>query len=219
MSTRRNRSKGMTKRSAAQPASRAPWIIGGGLAAVAIVAAIIAILLSGGSEEIAEPATTPIAVTGDALPTIGEDSDPAVGLTIPTLAGTGVDGSALTIGPDDGPMAIVIVAHWCPHCQAEVPRLVDYLSSAGMPEGVRLVGISTSISPIQPNYPPSAWLEREGWTAPTLTDDEESGALAALGMTNFPGFVFVDAGGRVLQRLTGELPIDTFDQIVQALAP
>jgi hypothetical protein len=115
-------------------------------------------------------------------------------------------------------MAIVILAHWCPHCQAEVPLLVDYLESSGMPDGVRLVAISTSINRAQPNYPPSAWLEREGWTPTTLVDDSANRALAALGMRNFPGFVFVGADGRVVGRLTGEIPIASFDEIVGDLA-
>ena len=54
--------------------------------------------------------------------------DPAIGKTVPTLTGKSVyDGGAVTIGPDTGggkPQVIVFVAHWCPHCQAEVPRLV-----------------------------------------------------------------------------------------------
>jgi hypothetical protein len=100
-----------------------------------------------------------------------------------------------------------------------VPLLVDYLDSTGMPEGVAIVGLSTSITPTAENYPPSEWLESEGWTPQTLNDDANSTALGALGMGNFPGFVFVDAEGVVVQRMTGEIPIATFDDIVNALAP
>ena len=79
--------------------------------------------------------------------------------------------------------------------------------------------ISTSIAAARPNYPPSAWLEREGWTQPTLTDDANSSALAALGMTSFPGFVFVNADGTVAQRTTGEISTDNWAQALQAIAP
>jgi hypothetical protein len=88
-----------------------------------------------------------------------------------------------------------------------------------MPDGVQLVALSTSINRAQPNYPPSAWLEREGWTAPTLIDDANSSALKALGMSSFPGFVFVDGSGAVVSRTTGEIPMSSFDQAVNALAP
>jgi len=69
------------------------------------------------------------------------------------------------------------------------------------------------------DYPPSTWLEREGWTVATLVDDASSSGLAALGMSSFPGFVFVDGDGRVVQRYTGEMPAEAFDQVVRALAP
>lgn len=224
MSTKANRSRGMPRRTqpAATKSSRTPLLIAAGVGAVIIVAAIVAIAMSGGggSGGISEPATTPIAITGDALPALPTSgTDPAVGQVIPTLTGTDLDGAPLTIGPDDGPAAIIILAHWCPHCRAEVPRLVDYLAGTPMPDGVRLVAISTSINSAQPNYPPSAWLNREGWTAPTMTDDANNRALAALGMSSFPGFVFVDGDGRVVQRMTGEIDVATFGQIVSALAP
>jgi hypothetical protein len=52
-----------------------------------------------------------------------------------------------------------------------------------------------------------------------MTDDANNGALRALGIGNFPGFVFVDADGRVAGRLTGEIGIETFEQAVNTLAP
>ena len=221
MSSQPARSKGMPKRSAAPPPkpSRTPWLIGGAVVAVIVVAAIIAFGVSSGSGGLQEPAGTAISVTGEALPELTGADDAAVGLTIPTLMGTDLEDSAMTIGPDGGPMAIVILAHWCPHCQAEVPLLVDYLDSTGMPDGVSIMGLSTSVTQTAENYPPSEWLEREGWTPQTMNDDASNTALTTLGMGNFPGFVFVDADGRVVQRLTGEIPIATFNEIVSSLAP
>ena len=188
------------------------------------VAAAIIGAVSGGddSSEVASGVEQirPVAVEGSALPPLGEGDDPAVGQRAPLLEGLSFDGSPVAIDPTDGTAKLVIfVAHWCPHCQAEVPRLVDHLAASGMPAGVRLVALSTSINRAQPNYPPSAWLEREGWTVPTLTDDASSSALTALGMANFPGFVFVDADGRVASRMTGELPMETFAAAVDAIAP
>ena len=223
MSSQPARSKGMPKRSAAPPPkpSRTPWLIGGAVVAVVAVAAIIAFgVSSGGSSGLQEPAANAVTVTGEPLPELTAGAaDPAVGMTIPTLAGTDLQSAPMTIGPDGGPMAVVTLAHWCPHCQAEVPLLVDYLDSTGMPEGVSIIGISTSITQTAENYPPSEWLEREGWTPQTLNDDGNSTALVTLGMDELPGFVFVDSDGRVVQRLTGEIPIATFNEIVNSLAP
>jgi thiol-disulfide isomerase/thioredoxin len=206
----------------AAPRSRTPLLIGVAVVAFIAVAAIIAIALSGttGSGGLSEPARVATAVSGDPLPALTDPaSDAAIGQPIPSLTGIDLAGEPISIGPSDGPMAIVLLAHWCGACQAEVPVLVDYLASTGMPEGVELVTISTSIDAARPNYPPSTWLEREGWTAPTMVDDASSGALRALGMSSFPGFVFVDADGRVVQRTTGQLPAGVFDQAVRSLAP
>jgi thiol-disulfide isomerase/thioredoxin len=224
MTTKAARTRGMPRRSepVAAPRSRTPLFIGVAVVAFVAVAAIIAIALSGttGTGGFSEPARVATAVSGEALPALTDSgADAAVGQPIPELTGIDLSGEPISIGPSDGPMAIVLLAHWCSHCQAEVPVLVDYLASTGMPEGVRLVALSTSIDASRPNYPPSTWLDREGWTVPTLVDDASSRGLAALGMSSFPGFVFVDADGRVMQRTTGELPAATFDQFVQSLAP
>jgi thiol-disulfide isomerase/thioredoxin len=198
-----------------------PLLIGIGVLALVIVAAIVAVVLGGTTGGgLAEPARAAVGVSGTSLPALTDAAaDVAVGQTLPTMTGTDLAGEPISVGPGDGPMAIVLLAHWCSHCQAEVPVLVDYLASRGMPDGVRLVALSTSIDPARPNYPPSTWLERESWTVPTLVDDGSSRGLAALGMSSFPGFVFVDGDGRVVQRSTGEMPAEAFDQVVRALAP
>jgi cytochrome c biogenesis protein CcmG/thiol:disulfide interchange protein DsbE len=221
MTTRASRTRGMPRRTAPVAApSRIPLLLGGGVLVLVVLAALVAFALSGtASNGLAEPARAATGVSGTALPAFSDPaSDPAVGQPIPTLTGTDLAGEAISIGPGDGPMVVVALAHWCSVCQAEVPVLVDYLESTGMPDGVRLVALSTGIDAARPNYPPSAWLEREGWTASTMVDDASSSGLAALGMTAFPGFVFVDADGTVVQRYTGQMPAEAFDQVVRALA-
>jgi len=223
MTTPTTRSRGMPRRTTPVPSGRGqtPLLVGIGVLGLVIVAAIVAIALGGNtSGGLAEPARAGVGVSGTALPALTDPAaDTAVGQGLPSLTGTDLSGEPISIGPGDGPVAIVLLAHWCSHCQAEVPVIVDYLASTGMPEGVRLVALSTSIDAARPNYPPSSWLEREGWTVPTLVDDASSRGLAALGMSSFPGFVFVDGDGRVVQRYTGEMPAEAFDQVVRALAP
>ena len=46
----------------------------------------------------------------------------------------------------------MFLAHWCPHCQAEVPRLVSLAKGAQI-AGVDLVGIPTNTTDQAPNYP------------------------------------------------------------------
>jgi thiol-disulfide isomerase/thioredoxin len=198
-----------------------PYIVGG-VAGVVVVAAIAALVIAGTTSPSgpSEPATQPVTIAGDHLPVLNDPSDdPAVGLQLPRISGVGLDGQPLEIGPDNGPMAIVVLAHWCPHCQAELPVLADYIAQGAVPDGVSIVGVSTAIDPVRPNYPPSAWFVSEGWTQPTVTDDADNTALNALGINNFPGFVFVAADGTVTQRLTGEIGVDQFAQILASLAP
>ena len=223
MTTRASRSRGMPRHRSTPVAapSRAPMILAGAVVALVAVAALVAVLLSStASSTLLEPARAATVVQGAALPAFTDPTtDAAIGQPLPTLTGTDLAGEAISISPGDGPMVVVAVAHWCPSCQAEVPRLVDYLDSTGMPEGVRIVALSTSIDAARPNYPPSAWLDREEWTVPTMVDDATSGGLTALGMTSFPAFVFVNGDGTVAQRLVGQIPMETFDQVARSLTP
>ena len=170
----------------------------------------------GGSEE-----TRPVTVSGESLPAMVESGqpDPAVGLAVPTIAGENFDGDAVTIENDGRAKVIAFVAHWCPHCQKEVPRISDYLDETGMPDNVDLYFVSTDSSAGKNNYPPSAWLRREGVDdVPTVVDDGKVKAYRAFGAGGFPFMIFVDAEGNVALRTTGELPEGSYETYFDALA-
>ena len=125
------------------------------------------------------------------------------------------DGTAITA--DGTAKLLLFLAHWCPHCQAEVPVVQDWVDAGSLPADVELISVSTAIDPGRPNYPPDAWLDREGWTAPVIVD--ESGAVAdAYGLSAFPFWVFVNADGTVAGRLSGELTPEQLDTVVASLA-
>jgi cytochrome c biogenesis protein CcmG, thiol:disulfide interchange protein DsbE len=219
--TTKSRSRGMPRRSAqaASQSNRNRWMLIGGLVVVVALAAVVTFLLIGSPGGPPEPADQPLTITGQPLPDLPQEgADPAVGSALPTLGGIGLDGRPLTIGPSGGAQMIVVLAHWCPHCQAELPLLVDMINAGQVPEGVSVVGLATAIDELRPNYPPSAWFEREGWQQPTLIDDANADGLHALGLSVFPGFVFVDVQGRVTQRLTAEVPIPVLIQAMEAAA-
>jgi thiol-disulfide isomerase/thioredoxin len=218
--TRADRSRRSPRRT--QPTRRpslTPFVLGG-VVAVVVIAAVAAVVIAGlAPAGVAEPAAQ-VTISGEPLPALADPAaDPAVGQQLPAISGIGLDEQPIAIGPDDGPMAIVVLAHWCPHCQAELPGIVQLIEQGGLPEGVTVVGLSTGINAVRPNYPPSAWFEREGWRQPTLIDDAGSRALDALGLSSFPGFVFVDGQGAVALRLTGEIGADRFGEILDSLAP
>ncbi|HEV7200182.1 MAG TPA: TlpA disulfide reductase family protein [Candidatus Limnocylindria bacterium] len=219
--TRKSKSSAAQKRRTPdRRTSNRPLLIVGGVVAVGVVAAVIAFALASSTPAVAEPAESPIVITGTVLPPFEAEvtDDPAVGMTLPTVQGTDVTGAPMTIGPDGRAKVVLLLAHWCPHCQAEVPRLVAWLAENPVPDGVDIVAVSTAADPTRTNYPASAWLEREGWPIPTLNDDATLAAYRALGGPTFPGFVFVTADGVVQSRTTGEISVEEFGGWLEQIA-
>ena len=229
MTSRSRASRRDAARAAERSAGPRRWLwpaVGG---AVLLVAAVLAIVLSQGSDpggSSARPSATPAGsvapgsgptVTGAALPVLADPaSDPAVGLGIPEVEGAAFDGTPVSIEKDGRPKILLFLAHWCSHCQAEVPVVQDWLDAGGGPDDVDLISIATAIDPTLPNHPPDAWLQREGWTVPVLVDP--TGSVAdAYGLSAFPFWVLVDADGRVAGRLTGELPIPDLERLIDGL--
>ncbi len=187
------------------------------LAAVLLVVAIVA--TRGGNDDDAAPVgveqTRPVTITGNSLPQFDSAAgDPAVGLPAPDVRGASFDGTSVTVG--DGPAVLMFLAHWCPHCQREVPLIVDHLAAQPPPAGVEIVAVATSTTSSRPNYPPSEWLAREGLDVPALADDDSYSVAAAYGLGSFPYFVAVDEDGNVAMRASGELATEEFDKLVAA---
>jgi thiol-disulfide isomerase/thioredoxin len=188
-----------------------------------VAAAVAAFALSGRPDAgpSAAPTTTirPATVTGAALPTFTDPAaDPAVGQAIPEASGVSFAGAPVRIAADGRPKILLFLAHWCPHCQREVPVVQAWLDEARLPAGVDLISVATSIDPRQPNHPPDAWLAREGWTAPVLVDPDDA-VGQRYGLAAFPYWVAVTTDGRVAARLTGELTPAQIDTLVGLVAP
>jgi thiol-disulfide isomerase/thioredoxin len=158
-------------------------------------------------------------VTGEALQPLEPSApDGAVGAQAPTITGTSIDGEPMTIEPGDGtPKAIAFLAHWCPHCQREVPTVVDWLEAGELPEGVELFGVATGIDRNRPNYPPHDWFEREEWDVPTVVDGDQT-ANRAYGLSSYPYWVLVDGEGKVVQRWAGETTPEQLTERIGKLA-
>lgn len=217
MATTKPKSKAVARARKKQP----PWLWIG-VAGLVLLLAVAAIVSSGGSEEKDRSAQgveeiRPVTVTGTPLAEFEPGgADPAVGQTIPEVKGQSFDGSPVTIGNDGRSKLIVFVAHWCPHCQKEIPLLADWLKSNSLPGGVDLYTVSTGVTDKRPNYPPSAWLEKERWTAKTLADSAEQQAANAFGLSAFPYFVAVDGSGKVVARTSGEITTGQFAELAQS---
>lgn len=205
------------------------WLVPGVIVAAVAIAAVLAIVLpgtnrptSGGSSSLPPSsaiaaATAPAAsasasvktptITGAQLPDFqNPNGDAAVGLPAPEVSGTDFSGKATGIKADGRPKVVMFIAHWCPHCQAAVPLIQTWVSAGGVPQGVDLVSVATGIDPGAPNYPPEAWLQREGWTVPVIADPTNSVA-SAYGIPAYPYWVFIGPDGKVVARAVGEISI------------
>ena len=159
-----------------------------------------------------------VAVDGEALAPFGDGADAAIGRPMPALRGTTLAGAPLAIPSGDGRARVLIfLAHWCGHCQAEVPRVQAWIDAGSAPSNVDLYAVSTSADPSRPEYPPAVWLARERWSVPTIADDGAGTLARAAGLGAFPYFVFVHADGTVARRTVGQLSIAELETILGTL--
>ncbi len=199
-----NRQKAAAAAAARQRRNR--WLIWGGVAAVVVVAIVVAVVASGSGDNASARKfeTHAVTVTGTPLPQYdstrysGNGDDPAIGMTIPTVTGVSVfDGNPVTITPNGKPQAIVFVAHWCPHCQAEVPKLVS-LAERGVFDGIDVTAVATGTNSTADNYPPSSWLERGAGRSRSWPTARRAPPPRPSASARIPYFVLVDADGKVV---------------------
>jgi thiol-disulfide isomerase/thioredoxin len=200
-----------------RPIWQSPIVWVGALLLVAVVVTIV--LTSGGNDSPVAGATetAPAEAVGTPLPRFATITD-AAGLAAPTIAASTIDGTRVQVLDDGTARLYGFFAHWCPHCQREVPRTVAWLAEHDLPEGVEFVAISTGVDPSLDNYPPSAWFAREGWPLPVLVDSETGNLAKAFGLSGFPFWVAVDAEGKVVARQSGELDTAQFEALLDAAA-
>ena len=190
-----------------------------GVVAVALVGAIV---FTGGESQSDEDRIAAAAgipqISGEELPRhISGAPDSSVGLEAPRVTGQDFEANTVTIEPTGTPTAVLFLAHWCPHCQSEVPRIQQWLNETGGVDGVDIVSVSTVYRPAQGNWPPQEWLEDEGWSVPVLRDDARASVHTAFGAGGFPYWVFIDGEGMVAGRASGEMGVAQIEALLLAL--
>lgn len=155
-------------------------------------------------------------VTGERLPFVAENgADPAVGFDAPEVVGADWEGNPVEIKADGRPKIVIFLAHWCPHCQADVPRVQQWIDAGGVPDGVDLYSVATLTDPVRPKWPPQDWLEEEGWTVPVIMDDAASSVATAYGLVGTPFYVVLDGQNRNLARVSGEIGAAGMDALAE----
>ena len=190
------------------------WIIGGVLG----LGLVILLALSIVSEESVDASIGygEVTVEGTPLPIFAGDvtQDIAVGFTAPSVSGADWEGNPVAITADGRPKIIIFLAHWCPHCQAEVPEVQDWLDAGNLPDEIDMYSITVATDRLRPNWPPQDWLEDEGWTVPVIMDDEIGSAQTAYGMSGTPFYVVLDGDNTTMGRLSGQIGTAGLDTLV-----
>ena len=158
-------------------------------------------------------------IEGNFLPEFAGENDDNIarGLQAPIFSGPNENSEIVSLEKNGNAKVLLFLAHWCGYCQKEVPAVQEYILSNGIPEGVEIIAIVTSIDKARDNYPPHDWLKDEGWSEVQIYDlDREIGT--AYGLNAFPYWVFLDKELNVVARRTGNLPQDQVGQLLIALA-
>ena len=190
------------------------WVLGGVVGLALIV--WMAVSIAGEADIDPSIALGEVTVEGNNLPFLAEPSaDPALGFTAPTVTGTDFDGATHTVGPDGRPKILIFLAHWCPHCQAEVPEVQAWLDSGGLPAEVDIYAFTVMTDHLRPNWPPQEWLDDEGWTPPVIMDDEQGSVVEAYGMRGTPFYVVLDGENRNIGRFSGQVGVPGLEAMTQ----
>lgn len=226
---------------------RSPLVLLAALIVFAGALALIVTSLSGGSDDVADvstgaqasteqesaapavaalsfggagiPEIDAVSVVGEALPAFTDPAtDAAIGMTAPvTTASSLASGTPVELGTGTA-RVIGFFAHWCPHCQDELPQLATWLDNNRLPPNTEFIAVSTAVVADRDNYPPSAWFNAEEWATPVIMDDADATLLNAYGFSGFPAFIAIDANGVVIDRLGGNVGTEGFERLLGALA-
>jgi len=144
--------------------------------------------------------------------------DAALGMVLGEVSGFEYySETEMNIDPSDGTArAWLIWAHWCPHCQRELPPLSDwYTENADLYPNVELISITSSIDPARGN-PLEPYLDELQLPFPAILDPDL--ALAEqFGLSAYPFWVFTAGDGTTLLRIAGFVEIDQIAEIFAQL--
>jgi thiol-disulfide isomerase/thioredoxin len=178
-----------------------------------------------GTESLAAPAasgasaaTAPAEPAGVLPPFEQGQPDAALGVALGDVTGHEYyTDDEVTFDPGDGvARAWLIWAHWCPHCQREMPAVSEwYRENADAYPNVELVSVTSSIDPNRGN-PLEPYLDELQTPFPVLVDDDLSLA-EQFGLNAFPFWVFTSGDGTTVLRVAGYLEVDQVADIFAQL--
>jgi thiol-disulfide isomerase/thioredoxin len=144
--------------------------------------------------------------------------DAALGVALGDVTGPEYYTEAdVTIDPADGTTrAWLVRAHWCPHCQRELPPLSEwYEANAANYPNVELLSVTTSIDPSRGN-PLEPYLDELQLPFPAIVDADLA-LTEQFGASAFPFWVFTGPDGTTLLRIPGFLELEQVEEIFAQL--
>lgn len=138
-----------------------------------------------------------------------------MGHQAPAIAGTALDGSAVSLAGLRGhPVVVNFWASWCIPCRDEFPMFRDKLTALGPADGLVVLGVL---------YKDEADLAKSfvtdfGATWPTVTDPDGSIA-GAYRITAPPQTFFIDKDGVIRAIQIGQMTADVFDTQYAKIKP
>lgn len=193
--------------------------------AIVAIGVLVIVLFTGSSSDTKVPAAAsgvkqyqPSTITGTLAGLPESGADPEIGKTAPPVVGKDFAGNTVDLIKKGQPTLVMFVAHWCPHCNAETPLIVDWMAKGGN-KGVDVIAVTTGSDEAKPNWPPSEWIANLSWSGRVMTDSQDGSIAAAYGLPGYPYLVFVDANGKVTQRMTGEQPITAIQAAIDKIVP
>ncbi len=193
------------------------------MAAVSITIGVVVVLTGNGSSPSVIQTSDSVQVFGDKLPTFTDTgADAAIGATAPSFSTVDFEGNFHEVtgngGPNDTAKVVGIFAHWCPHCQREVPIVSQWLADNQLPDRVEVVAVSSLVNSGRGNYPPSTWFASVDWPGPVLLDSTDNAIADAYGLSTIPYWVVLSPDNTVLDRRSGEIGADVFAGLVDMAA-
>ncbi len=133
---------------------------------------------------------------------------PAIGTAAPDFKLTAKDGSTLTKADLAGkPTLLLFFASWCPHCQAEAPKMAA-LAEAN--PDLKIVAIGVGYNDTKQNI----YDFQSKFSLPFPTYDDGGKAASVYGVSSYPTLVAVDGNGIIRDRDTGEVSQDRLNALV-----
>jgi peroxiredoxin len=126
---------------------------------------------------------------------------PYVGMFVPKVAATALDGRALSLGQPQGRRQVLFFFNTtCPHCRASLPQLKLAARELRRHDGVELIGVAFA----RPEQA-VAYAREHALEFPLTAVDDDRRTLALFRARRLPSLLVIDGDGRVRYQRVGEL--------------